>query len=90
MQSPASLSPLSTAALVALQRGNKIDAIKIVRRERGLGLKDAKEFVEAHLTADPALASAFGGATSRGRSFMQVAFLIGTCALFVYFFLLRR
>lgn len=37
---------LSETAISALQRGNKIEAIKLVREERGLGLKEAKDEVE--------------------------------------------
>ena len=32
----------------ALSRGDKIEAIKLVRAETGIGLKEAKEWVEAH------------------------------------------
>lgn len=33
---------LPLAAIAALQQGNKIEAIKIIRQERGIGLKEAK------------------------------------------------
>lgn len=32
----------------ALARGQKIEAIKLLREARGMGLKEAKEAVEAH------------------------------------------
>ena len=35
--------PLPRAALEALERGNKIEAIKIVRAEMRIGLKEAKD-----------------------------------------------
>lgn len=34
----------------ALARGQKIEAIKLLREARGMGLKEAKEAVEAHET----------------------------------------
>lgn len=34
-------------AMDALRRGNKIEAIKLVREALGIGLKDAKELVES-------------------------------------------
>jgi hypothetical protein len=40
--------PLSPAALAALQRGNKIEAIRLHREQTGLGLKAAKDAVDAH------------------------------------------
>jgi len=46
---------LPEAALVALQSGNKIEAIKVVREERGLSLKDAKDVVDQYLGAHPVL-----------------------------------
>ena len=36
-------------AIAALERGNKIEAIKIVREANTLGLKEAKDFVEQYL-----------------------------------------
>jgi hypothetical protein len=35
-------------AAMALARGDKIEAIKLVRAETGLGLKEAHDWVEAH------------------------------------------
>jgi len=48
---------LSAAATAALQRGNKIEAIRIVRAERGCDLKDAKDAVDAYVESNPALKS---------------------------------
>jgi len=42
--SPASLPP---AVVAALQQGNKIEAIRLLREKTGLGLKDAKDAVES-------------------------------------------
>lgn len=46
---------LPSAAIAALQKGNKIEAIKLVRVERNLGLKEAKDYVEDHVRRDPSL-----------------------------------
>jgi ribosomal protein L7/L12 len=51
-QPPAALQPEETAILAdpeigaALARGNKIEAIRLVRERTGLGLKESKELVE--------------------------------------------
>jgi hypothetical protein len=66
MPSTPQISPLPTDAAVALQRGNKIEAIKIVRRASGLGLKEAKDLVEANLSAEPSLQAAYSAAQSQG------------------------
>lgn len=46
---------LSDKTRQALAAGRKIDAIKQVREETGLGLKEAKELVEIHLATNPDL-----------------------------------
>ncbi len=51
---PVNLSPAAEARLRdALGRRRKIEAIRILREETGLGLKDAKEQVEAMDRAPP-------------------------------------
>jgi ribosomal protein L7/L12 len=50
-QSPA----LPQTAIAALEKGNTIEAIKIVRLERGLGLKESKDQVDAYLKSRPDL-----------------------------------
>lgn len=59
MTQPRPALPLQV--LDALQRGQVVEAIKLMRQQQGLGLKEAKEMVDAarqHLVATP-------GATSR-------------------------
>ncbi len=46
---------LPTEALAALQTGNKIEAIKVVRAARGLDLKDAKDLVDRYVAGQPGL-----------------------------------
>jgi ribosomal protein L7/L12 len=41
--------PLSQDAIEALSRGEKILAVKLVREQTGLGLKEAKDLVEWHM-----------------------------------------
>jgi len=42
------------AAIAAAESGNEIEAIKIVRAETGLGLKEAKDMVANYLSTNPA------------------------------------
>ena len=46
---------LPPAAIQALQQGRMIEAIKIVRTEHHLGLKQAKDLVEQYLQQHPEL-----------------------------------
>lgn len=48
-------SDIPKAAVEALRSGNLIEAIKVVRQERNIGLKEAKKEVEAYLVSQPAL-----------------------------------
>ena len=43
------------AAIESLWQGNVIEAIKVVRQERNIGLKEAKEAVETYIVSEPAL-----------------------------------
>ena len=69
-QKPGSAPELPAEAVAALQRGNKIEAIKIVRMERKIDLKDAKDTVEAYVASQPAL-----------QASMTKAERVGTAAL---------
>ncbi len=55
MQDPTQASTLSNAAVELLWRGDVIGAIKVVRVERNLGLKEAKDLVDAYIRSQPSL-----------------------------------
>lgn len=48
-------SAFPPAAVAALEQGNTIEAIKIIRLDRGLGLKESKDLVDAYLKSRPDL-----------------------------------
>ena len=50
---PTPPSGLSPAAIAALWKGQMIEAIKVVRQEQNLGLKEAKDAVDAYLKTQP-------------------------------------
>jgi hypothetical protein len=58
---------LSSAAIAALYNGNKIEGIKIVRRERNIGLKEAKDAVEEYLASQPLLQSSIAAVQHEGK-----------------------
>jgi ribosomal protein L7/L12 len=90
MQEP-TRNQLPLAAVSALQRGNKIEAIKIVRAERGLGLKEAKDLVEGYLQTQPGLQASLSAAQSESgrKALLWLALLIGA-GLLVYLLLFRQ
>lgn len=53
---------LPEEAVAALENGNVIEAIKITREKTGLGLKEAKDAVEAHGSQRPVAAQRQGAA----------------------------
>jgi hypothetical protein len=44
---------LRAEAIKALEAGRMIEAVKIVRQETSLGLKESKDLVDAYLAANP-------------------------------------
>lgn len=58
---------LPLAAIAALQEGNKILAIKLVREATGLGLKESNDLVSAYIAGRPELRERFGAIAARGR-----------------------
>ena len=75
------------AAISALHDGNKIEAIKIVRAERNIGLKEAKDVVEDYVRSQPALQFSFGAAQAETKrnALRWLTMLIGLAILAYYF-----
>lgn len=72
-------------ALAALERGSKIEAIKHVRMERNVGLKDAKDIVEEFLRSHPEIEGRMNAANRQGAKglvpWLFLAGAIGAAAL---------
>ncbi len=79
---------LPAAAISALHEGNKIEAIKIVREERNIGLKEAKDAVDAFVRSQPSLQSSVEAAQS-GANRSVLLWIVGVVviALLAYFLL---
>jgi len=76
---------LPAAAITALQMGNMIEAIRIVRRETGLGLKDAKDLVDAYVARHPEVQELLRS-KSKGGALGWIVMLLLAIAAVVYFF----
>lgn len=48
-------SPLPAEVVNAIHAGRKIEAIKLLREDRNLGLKEAKQAVDAYIRANPSV-----------------------------------
>jgi ribosomal protein L7/L12 len=79
---------LPAEAVTALENGSKIDAIKCVREQRGLGLKEAKEFVEQFIEANPEVKSRMNAANVKSAKislrWLIVIVLLGIAAYKIY------
>jgi ribosomal protein L7/L12 len=60
-------SDIPSEAIGALYQGRLIDAIKVTREKTGLGLKDSKDAVEAHLARNPTTNQRFRAAAADSR-----------------------
>jgi ribosomal protein L7/L12 len=58
---------LPQAAVAALWKGQKIEAIKILRGEHNLDLHDAKQAVDAYVKGEPALQKRLAEAQAETR-----------------------
>jgi hypothetical protein len=78
-----------TDAIQALRRGNKIEAIKLVRLARNIGLKEAKDAVEDYLRAQPALLQQLNASQAQGREgfvrWLVVILLVLAAGTYLYF-----
>ena len=78
---------LPPEAIDALQRGNKIEAIKIVRAASKLDLKDAKDRVDDYVKNDPMLQQKFASAQAETTGSLARWLIIIALAILGYFFL---
>jgi ribosomal protein L7/L12 len=81
---------LPPEAIAALQQGNKIEAIKLVREAQKLDLKDAKDKVDAYVKNDPVLQQKFASAQAETKgSLVRWLIIIAVGILGYYFFVAR-
>jgi hypothetical protein len=76
---------LGSPPVPSLPFKSEIEAIKITRVEIGLGLKEARERVEAHVARDPALQELLKSQTITG-AFGWLFVIAGAIVAIVYFF----
>jgi len=88
---PAAGAEMPVNALVALQRGQLIEAIRHFRVANRVGLKDAKEAVEAYLERNPLAKRQFKAAAARrARPVLRVFwFLVVTALAVAGYFLVK-
>lgn len=82
----AATPPLSTAAIAALHQGNKIEAIKLTREERRIGLKEAKEAIDEYVRSQPGLQSSLAAAQTEAKraALLWLAVLVALAFLAYY------
>lgn len=85
-ESPNTSGPaLPAAAVTALSRGHKVEAIRITRQELGIDLKEAKQAVDRYQAAHPRVRATGGGAQeAAGRSLVMGILLLAALGLGLY------
>ena len=80
------------AAIDALKRGNKIEAIKLTRAATGMGLKESKEAVEALVDNDADVRASYESKanTLNGAGLVKLVANLLIIAAVVYFVFFRR
>ena len=73
--------PLPLHVLEALNQGRKVEAIKMLRDEEGLGLREAKERVEAHLASNPGVRDATVVRPAGAGRWMALVLVVALLAL---------
>jgi hypothetical protein len=78
---------LSKAAIEALWQGNVVGAINLVRKERGIGMAEAKELVVTYIGTQPALKKKIDQvlATAKRRFFGWMVGVLVVAAGIAYF-----
>jgi len=76
---------LPPEAIDALQRGNKIEAIKIAREAQKLDLKDAKDKVDDYVKNDPVLKQKFASAQAETTGNLVRWLILITLAIAGYY-----
>ena len=74
------------AVIDEIKQGKKIQAIKLLREENGVGLKEAKIAVETYISTHPEIKEAFESNTSEGLSqerMLQIIILVIAIAVVV-------
>ncbi len=88
VQIASAIDQLPASVMAALQSGNKIDAIKQLREQTGLGLKEAKDAVEAMKMSKSGGTGHFPTVEKprslRGMGWLLALVVIGVAAYYFY------
>jgi hypothetical protein len=86
---PGKSPELPAAAIEALTKGDKIGAIKILRQNSGLGLKEAKDAVDTYVASRPDLANQFQAAGNSNKLWTLLVLILFVAIFLLYKFLYR-
>ena len=88
---PDEKSALPGPVIEALARGNKIEAIKLLRDLRGSGLKESKDDVDAYIESRPDLRTRFAAAAEQqSKILLKWVVILAAIAAAVYWFGFRK
>jgi ribosomal protein L7/L12 len=80
-------SALPSTVVSALSKGEKIEAIKLLREARGIGLKEAKDIVEEYVETHPELSRQLAAAQGEMlKSFLRGLIAVAALSAAAYWF----
>lgn len=80
---------LPPEAIAALESGNKVEAIKHIRSNNNLSLKEAKDYIEVYLEQTPAVNDQFK--ESKARKISDMGWLIiAVVVVGIYYFIVGK
>jgi ribosomal protein L7/L12 len=79
----------SVTAIAHLHQGNKIAAIKQVREEQGLDLKEAKDLVDRYLAAHPELSAHEEAAAGMSAGKFVLGLIVAVLAIVAAYYALK-
>lgn len=80
---------LPPEAISALESGNKVEAIKCIRADNNLSMKEAKDYIEAYLNQAPAVNDESTESKARKLSDME-QLIIAVVVVGIYYFIAGR
>lgn len=85
MNTTSSKPILSSEVIQAIERGNKIEAIKLLRESTGLGLKESKDLIDAYEDNRPAGSQPMRrGDSSNGMLIILIVLAIAGYAIYKF------
>ena len=76
--------------VAAISRGQKIEAIRLLREAQGIGLKEAKDQIDRYIDSRPELKMSLAAAQEQAKKRLLTWVVLFAAALFAVYWMLSR